>query len=816
MKKRSRKIFAGAMALMLMFTAVSCGDGQDSSEQSEENSRSSAAEQSNANSGEGGGSTAMNNSYRADEIACDVAFQNVYSIDRTTSGYIMNGYVQVDEEGMTEQAMCIADSDFTTFKKLDFSVEKPENGDVYYNMAVSPSGDKIFIMSCTVDYGDYPAPDYDDPDFNAAEYDFDAREEAAVYTYKMYTLDTEGNIQSENEIQMPDEFTSEDDRITLNTIYPLDEDSVLVNAYSLNEEGYYKLSADGTVGNKFDFGENTYFDGIFVGADGFLNAIFWGNNGPEVRKIDPEAEGFGEVVVSADDFPMMYGVAAGTGDYIFYTTGSTTLTGVKSDGSCDEIINWVDSDINGDYINCITALDNGDFVIFMRSDNGNGSLCRVTKRDPSDVSSQKVLTLAVTYADTMMTNIVTKFNKSNENYRIKIKDYSEYYEYDETAEKTLNSPQKQLQLDIASGNAPDMIVSMGGIEDKLAASGYLVDLYQYMGSNGTVSKDDILPNIIETAETDGKLYTLPVSFNLSTVACKKKFYDSSNWTFEDLKKAYEELPDGMELSSAYSRQAVYNLCMMGESFVDYENATCSYNSPEYVEILEFANQFPDQKDIIDWETATDEEMQSYYNEQEVAYLNDKALLKEMYISDPIDYKRTAVTEMGEDISIVGYPSSNNTGGVISFGNTLSILSTSSDPEGCWQFVSGFFAEDYQNAPNGQSMIYDMPVVKSAFDSKIEDSKKKPYYINDKGEKEEYDNTYYINGEQVTVDPLTDEEAEYVKNLLTSVKRRTNAYDMDIEDIISEETDKFFAGESDAQSTADSIQNRVSIMLSENS
>ena len=67
--------------------------------------------------------------------------------------------------------------------------------------------------------------------------------------------------------------------------------------------------------------------------------------------------------------------------------------------------------------------------------------------------------MAVEYADPGTIERVKDFNKTNSDYRIKLADYSEYFEWDEENERNINSPDKQLKQDIAAGKTFDIICS---------------------------------------------------------------------------------------------------------------------------------------------------------------------------------------------------------------------------------------------------------------------------------------------------------------------------------------------------------------------
>ena len=77
------------------------------------------------------------------------------------------------------------------------------------------------------------------------------------------------------------------------------------------------------------------------------------------------------------------------------------------------------------------------------------------------------------YADPGTIERVKDFNKTNSDYRIKLADYSEYFEWDEENERNINSPDKQLKQDIAAGKTFDIICmsDSSGIFENLSKKG---------------------------------------------------------------------------------------------------------------------------------------------------------------------------------------------------------------------------------------------------------------------------------------------------------------------------------------------------------
>ena len=88
------------------------------------------------------------------------------------------------------------------------------------------------------------------------------------------------------------------------------------------------------------------------------------------------------------------------------------------------------------------------------------------------------------------------------------------------------------------------------------------------------------------------------------------------------------------------------------------------------------------------------------------------------------------------------------------------------------------------------------------------------YINDKGEEEEYKDSFWINDKEIVAEPLTKAEIDSYMNVIKSADKLVN-YNESISDIIIEEAQSYFSGQKDAASVAKIIQSRVQIYVNEN-
>ena len=90
---------------------------------------------------------------------------------------------------------------------------------------------------------------------------------------------------------------------------------------------------------------------------------------------------------------------------------------------------------------------------------------------------------------------ILKFNKTNDDYRIEVLDYSSYEDSD-----------KQMNLDIAAGKIPDIIDVAYMPKELYIRKGFLADLYPLMEKDGEIKKEDFIDTVRTTIEHDGKLY----------------------------------------------------------------------------------------------------------------------------------------------------------------------------------------------------------------------------------------------------------------------------------------------------------------------
>lgn len=805
-KTSCKRTLTGIIALGMILSAASC------SSSSANNGSSSAGKNAQKIDKK------VVNSYRSVDIVSDASFGYLENVTKIgdTGKYLITGY------GDNGSEMYITDSGFETLNKIDFDSKKSENAESTASVGASKSG-TIFVVSTVTDYGDFKLPDWEDPSFDPESFDFEAMEKAAHATNYVYTLDSEGNLISESEITGIDKYSAEDSRAYLSNVYPIDDDKTLVTIDGM-ETNYVILNKDGKIEQELDLGENMWFGSSCINKDGNLAFTTWEEGETALKVLDFNTFKLSDKSISlkGSDINNARTMCCGNDTYDYFISGQTGLYGLKADGTIDEIINWIDSDINGDFVQAVIPVENDEFIIYTQdwsSAGGTGAFSRLTRRDPSELENAKVLSLGMMYVHPDISSKVTQFNKSHDDVRIKIVDYSKYDDYDEQNQKMLNSAQSQLKMDIVSGNAPDMVfVYDPAIIKNIASKGVFADLYPLLGTNGSAKKEDIMDNVLKACEYDGKLVTITPGFSVSTLAAKSKFLDGKEtWTLKEFIDTFHKLPEGTKLFSEFnSKEDVLDmLSYANKDLLDTENGKCNLNSPDVIDLLNFCNEFSDDE-AFDWEHASQAEMEKYYTESQTAYKDDKAFLYNFDLSDLASYHELKQARFGEDVTLIGYPTNSGNGALLSCYTCFSILNDASDKEACWSFISQFLTPEYQSNDENKMMGI-IPSLKASFEDALDAATKKPFYTDADGKKVEYDRTYYVGDKEIKIDPLTEDEKNFLRDYILNCTETGIGYASDeVGNIFNEETQAFFKGERTAEETAELLQNRISIILSEQS
>lgn len=406
-------------------------------------------------------------------------------------------------------------------------------------------------------------------------------------------------------------------------------------------------------------------------------------------------------------------------------------------------------------------------------DNGTESQTDQSRQEDStdkEDEERQPLNVTLTYAtmslDQQMERWIFEYNNAHEDCQIEVKVYGED-DY-ETGLSRLNA-------DIASGEAPDLIDLSDIDVDAYMNKGLFADLSAYIEN-----KDDYVANLLRLYENDGKIYGVTPGFRLETLLGKKEnFSDNAGWTVEAMEAMIRRMPEGTVVIDGLEPEGLLRtaLFVAMDEYVNWEERTCSFDSEEFLGLLELAATMDG----------------SFVDDTEESLGKGTLLLDRAYIGSISDYKSECDMFGGAEVTCVGYPSKEGGRSLIYPYLPIAISDSCANKEQAWQFVNSLLDEKFQS----KYIVFNFPIRISTLESKFEDAMTL---------KEGWGNT--------AEDLPTEEQAEELYGMMDTAYGN-NQIDENIWNIIEEEASYYFNNEKTAQEVAAIIQNRVELYLAEN-
>ena len=588
--------------------------------------------------------------------------------------------------------------------------------------------------------------------------------------------------------------------------------------------------------------------------------------------LDKDAKGWGTA-----EYPLPYAASNlydGTGKYLFYYHSGENLYGYNAETPEGErLLSWSSADINMERLVFFSFLPDGRVAAmtqdWVRSGTGDDyssrqviELAVLTEKDISEIPEKTVLTFATMGLGSDMRSSIIKFNKSSHQYRIEIKDYSEY-----STENDYQAGLTKLNTEILAGNGPDLLAVSNLPIQQYAAKGLLEDLWPIIDSDPDISRDSLMERVFTAAERDGKLYQIFDGFSINTVVGSQKVVgDSLSWNLEDLKAALEAMPEGCSIfgqTSTKSNMLFYVLAMNVDSYVDWDTGKCSFDSDSFKSALEFCNSFPleyDRDETAEYEDDTvriaagrqmlmELSLSDFHNMQiyEAMFAGEEGL---QTLNIDYDYSSTngsytvAVSDgsggsvavggdtqvsqrlkPGRYITFVGYPMEDGRcGSSFAIGNSVAMSSSCKDKEGAWSFIRELLLPEDSRKYYTDAYGWGFPSNKVDFDAHAAEAMKAEYMtdgagnpiLDQDGNPVEQSKGGWSWGNSLSIDVVATTQQEYdqimeLYNTITTI----SSYDTSIYDIVKDLADSYFNGDKSLDETVNLIQGRVQLYINEN-
>ena len=481
------------------------------------------------------------------------------------------------------------------------------------------------------------------------------------------------------------------------------------------------------------------------------------------------------------------------------------------DSEYTEIMDFVASNIPTDYVSSSAGVDSTHFYALYNSMEDNLiHLSLFTKVDPSSVKEKTIINLATLASNETINRAVIDFNKSHDDYNIRIVDYNSIYGTGERwtiSEEAVN----KLNTDIISGKVPDILIQNDNSLplQTYINKGLLEDLNVFIDNDPEFSREDFLPNVMEALSKDGHLYSLTPGYTVNTVLVKKSLLGGrTSWNMEEALEIFNNSGAVSFFDKTSSREDIMKmiLTLSSSQFYDLETAKCDFDSENFKDVLRFIETFPSAIDWgklnIDWMT---------YSKR---YKNNSVLAYNALINSPNSFVGVLRDFFNEPVTYIGCPTIDGNGSSISAMTRFCISSKSQYKDVCWEFLRYFLTKDFQT--NDTSMMeYNWPIRKDVFEERFQKMQEELFYeysFQGQSFKEPMLTTDDF-GEMVPTPPMTKEEADDFREFFLSVNT-LNETDTKVMQILIEECKEYFDGKSTIDDCAKRIQSRVQIYLYE--
>jgi len=599
---------------------------------------------------------------------------------------------------------------------------------------------------------------------------------------------------------------------------------VFVETYNENSYETKIVVLDSEQEALFEIKENDLWGQMVLLSDGtvamsrYIYDQFAGTGEQVLQTIDLEEKTWGVEYTLPANVGNIY---TGGGDYLFYYDNGDSLYGY--DGETEEgkrLLSWSSADINVNNLCFFTFLEDGRVAAMTRSWGENGmeaELAILTETDASVLADKTILTYATMYLDYETRERIIDFNKSQNACRIEIRDYAEFNTADDyTAGLT------KLNTEIIAGQVPDLLDTDQLPIRQYGAKGLLEDLWPYIEKDEELGgREALMENVLKAAEQEGKLYQIFNSFTIRTVTGAASVVgEDMSWTLEELQAALDTMPEGCSIfSEGDTKESMLSnvLALNLDSFVDWSSGQCSFDSEDFIALLEFCDTFPLNYDYtkVDWED---------YGDEPSRIADGRQMLCAEYLYD-LQYIQVSEAMFGGDITYVGYPAENGRiGSSFAISSGIAMSSTCKDKDAAWSFMRETLLP--QSSEEDEYFYFNgwgFPVNKQDFDRVAERYMTPMYRYDENGDilldengdpVEESQGGYGWETLMVEIYATTQEQYDQVMELYEAIDT-VYTYDEKIYAIVLEVAQRYFNGDITSQAAAEQIQSRVKLYVNEN-
>lgn len=395
---------------------------------------------------------------------------------------------------------------------------------------------------------------------------------------------------------------------------------------------------------------------------------------------------------------------------------------------------------------------------------------------------------------------VNGFNQAQSDYKVEIQRYNS---------------KDAMFLDLLRGQGCDLLALSPTDLTILSEKGGLEDLGPYLEKSEKVNREDMFEGVLAAGTAGETLVGIMPAFNVNMILVEKGYTRDGGWTIEEYLALMDKYPD-VPLSASADPQLIVvwltsALSALTESFVNWEERTCSFESEAFIQTLEMLNSYAQrcQKVRID----------------SPSFLTSHAdrLYKRQVQTEMITFEFSEYFEQYSDIKdaflgayeLAGIP---NVEGAVRYTITDSLTGSenvlysmnaaSAKKDGAWLFLE-YLLSEYQETMTKTVRSEGFPARRDLVERLLQEE------VEAEVTNKDFTQNIYT-GEMVPKrGRFTEEDKEHVLYILDHAAPPTELSNATFRNILLDDLQAFFAGDKTAAETAHLIQSRVSLYLDVN-
>ena len=461
-------------------------------------------------------------------------------------------------------------------------------------------------------------------------------------------------------------------------------------------------------------------------------------------------------------------------------------------GATEEVLLWENYGLQKYYApRKVFVLAEDQFLLV----NSKGEMNLLTVTDADLLADRPTVTLSLLDNGAFANGVntwVDAYNSTGPEVYIKTVDYSEA-----TAKaKGYESGLDMLQDDLRKGAAPDILLLPSGFPSGwFTRRGQFIDLAPYLDADEDLSREDLLPGILQACEVGDTLPTLPLAFQLLTLVGAADVVGSDmGWSWQQFDALCAAHPQADPYYPLGRDPALLYLVQLGGTrYVDYAAGQAHLDTPDFVQRLQSFAAYEGRED-------------GYTVDPKPLFANGDALLEFYFLSG---YRQLLTLQYIFDgpVGFKGFPTDDGrrSGAVALSSGQVAINQSCKDPAAAWAFLRTLFGEEAQETVSG------FPVRRSALQAKAQVAQQ----VNISAEFFDVPIWLTVNENQLAdwQRGLTQEETDQITALVEATCQLYQ-YDGAVAEILWEEADYFYNGARTAAEAAALMQNRVQTYLDE--